>query len=109
MSKHVLVKAQAICETPFFIESIDETTRSAYRDIDCAACLRQALAAAEQRTHVIRELLAKAEVSDPERVAVRCRIYDVACINPIYCDARDACCAGDPDCVPPSDREEGAS
>ena len=63
MSKHVLVKEQAICETTFFVEFIDETTRSAYRDINCAACLRQALAAAEQRAHVIRELLAKAEAT----------------------------------------------
>ena len=31
MSKHVLVKEQAICETTFFVEAIDETTRSAYR------------------------------------------------------------------------------
>ena len=61
MTKHVLVKAQAICETTFFVESLNETTRSAFRGIDCAACLRQALAAAEQRTQVIRELLAKVE------------------------------------------------
>lgn len=61
VSKHVLVKEQAICETTFFVESIDATTRSAYRGIDCAACLRQALAAAEQRTFVLRELLAKVE------------------------------------------------
>lgn len=61
MSKHVLVKAQAICETSFFVESIDETTRLAYRDIGCAACLRQAIAASEQRTQVIRDLLAKLE------------------------------------------------
>ena len=63
VSKHVLVKEQAICETTFFVESIDETTRLAYRDIGCAACLRQALAAAEQRTQVLRELLAKAETA----------------------------------------------
>lgn len=36
----------------------------------------------------------------------RCRVYDTECINPSYCDAHDACCAGDPDCVPPSGREE---
>ena len=63
VSKHVLVKEQAICETTFFIESIDETTRLAYRDIRCAACLRQALAAAEQRTLVLRELLERAEAT----------------------------------------------
>ena len=63
VSKHVFVKEQAICETTFFVESLDETTRLAFRDIDCAACLRQALAAAEQRTQVLRELLAKVEAA----------------------------------------------
>lgn len=63
MIKHVLVKEQAICETTFFVEAIDETTRLAYRDINCAACLRQALAAAEQRTQVLRELLANVEAA----------------------------------------------
>ncbi len=63
MTKHVLVREQAICETTFFVESIDETTRSAFRDIDCMACLRQALAASEQRTQVLRELLLKTEDS----------------------------------------------
>ena len=61
IKQHVLVKEQAICETSFFVESIDETTRLAYRDIGCAGCLRQALVASEQRTHVIRDLLAKVE------------------------------------------------
>lgn len=61
MKSHVLLKEQAICETPFFVESIDETTRLAYRGINCIACLLQALAAAEQRASVIRELLAKVE------------------------------------------------
>ena len=63
VSKHVLVKEQAICETTFFVETVDETTRSAYRDISCAVCLRQALAAAEQRIQVLRELLAKVEAT----------------------------------------------
>jgi len=61
VSKHVLLKEQAICETSFFVESIDEMTRLAYRDIGCAACLRRAITASEQRTQVIRELLAKVE------------------------------------------------
>jgi hypothetical protein len=61
VSKHVLIKAQAICETTFFVESIDETTRSAFRDIDCKACLLQAIAASEQRTQILRDLLAKME------------------------------------------------
>lgn len=63
MIKHVLVKEQAICETTFFVEAIDETTRLAYRNINCSACLSQALAAAEQRTQVLRELLANVEAA----------------------------------------------
>jgi hypothetical protein len=65
VSKHVLVKAQAICESTFFIESVDESTRQAYRDITCRSCLLRAIAASEQRTQAIRELLAKLEEERP--------------------------------------------
>jgi hypothetical protein len=34
------------------------------------------------------------------------RVYDAARVNPNYCDARDACCAGDPNCVSLPRREE---
>ena len=61
MSKHALVKEQAICETTFFIESVDESTRTAFRCVECRACLLQAIAASEQRTQAIRDLLAKLE------------------------------------------------
>ena len=61
MIKHVLIKQQSICESPFFVASADEMTRTAFHDIDCADCLRQALAAAEARTRAIRELLATLE------------------------------------------------
>ena len=30
----------------------------------------------------------------------RCRVYDTDCLNPAYCAAHDACCAGDPACKP---------
>lgn len=62
MTKHVLQKAQAICEMTFFVESVDEMARSAYRGVDCAACLRKALLAVEQRALVIRQMLAKVEM-----------------------------------------------
>lgn len=65
MTKHAHVKEQSICEAPFFVADVDETTRAAYRGIDCAACLRQALAASEARTRAIRELLAKVEEAPP--------------------------------------------
>jgi len=61
VSRHARVKEQPMCETTFFVESVVDTTRSAYFDIDCPKCLRQALAASEARTHVLRELLGKLE------------------------------------------------
>lgn len=61
MTKHVLVKEQSICEMSFYVESIDEATRQAFRNISCAACLRRAIAASEQRTQAIRDLLVKVE------------------------------------------------
>ena len=97
MTRHARVKDQSICETTFFIEVAVDATRAAYFSIDCPKCLRQALAASEARSHVLRELLAKA---DNIQSSLRCRIYDTPCVNPAYCDARDACCAGDPDCKP---------
>lgn len=93
---HAVHREQALCETSFFVEGVDETTRAAYVRVDCLPCLRLASAAAEQRASVLRELVARAEASP----VPWCRAYDAPCINPGYCDARDACCAGDPDCRP---------
>lgn len=61
--KHVLIKEQPICETTFFVAGVDEMTRSAFRGIDCAPCLQQALAASEARTRVILQLIAQLEVT----------------------------------------------
>lgn len=63
MTKHVIVREAAICEVPFFVASVDETTHKAYDGIDCVACMRQALAASEARSRAIRTLIAKAEVT----------------------------------------------
>ena len=93
---HAVHRDQALCETSFFVEGVDEATRSTYRGIDCGPCLRRALAAAEQRASVLRDLLALAEGAP----AKWCRAHDAPCLNPSYCDARDACCVGDPDCRP---------
>ena len=68
MTKHVVNKEVSICEAPFFVASVDEATRQAYRDIDCPACLRQALAASEARTRAIRDLLAKVEAEIEAKV-----------------------------------------
>lgn len=72
-------------------------------DLDCQDCLHRMAAQHETLAAVFRARLTAPleplEPSDP--VAERfkqCRVYDALCINPIYCDARDACCAGDPDC-----------
>lgn len=97
MTKHAYDKNQTICTTPFFVEAIVDTARSAYLSIDCPKCLRQALAASEARTHVLRDLLSKVETALSTR---RCWVLNTVCLNPAYCDARDACCAGDPDCKP---------
>lgn len=65
-------------------------------DLDCPECLR----------HMAEKHAALAEVFRARLVvpteAKRCRVYDTACINPIYCAAHDACCAGDPACRAPS-------
>lgn len=61
--KHVLSKEQPICETTFFVAGVNEMTHSAYRDIDCVACLRQALAASEARTRAIFQMIAKLEAT----------------------------------------------
>ena len=64
MIEHVLVRKHPICiyvDEEGRLEAVDETTRSEYRDINCAECLRLEIAAAEQRTQVLRDLLTKVE------------------------------------------------
>jgi hypothetical protein len=68
-------------------------------DADCADCLRSMAKKHEVLVQVFQSRLAKL-------IARRCRIYDEFCINPSYCDAHDACCAGDPNCTP-SGHSEG--
>lgn len=57
MKKHVRINTQTICESTFFVESALDTTRSAWRDIDCRACLLQGIAASEARTTLLRDFL----------------------------------------------------
>ena len=65
-------------------------------DIDCPSCLRRMADKHEAVAAVFR-----ARLSDlMGGLRERCRVYDAACINPSYCDAKDACCAGDPNCQP---------
>lgn len=67
-------------------------------DADCPSCLRRMAEKHEELAKVFRSRLAEQPTTDRGSVVKRCRVYDALCINPIYCDARDACCAGDPDC-----------
>ena len=71
-------------------------------DVDCPSCLRLMAEKHEALAEVFRGRLSKLTptAADPKREAWRCRVYDAACINPSYCDARDACCAGDMNCRP---------
>lgn len=62
-------------------------------DVDCSNCLRLMAEKHEELAKVFRSRLAALSTR-------RCRIYDAPCINPKYCDERDACCAGDPNCKP---------
>ncbi len=93
--KHMHSIDRPICELTSTAEMIGDTVRVIFGPVDCPACLRRAIVEAEERSRVLRDLLAKVEVK-PE--IKRCRAYDALCINPSYCDARDACCAGDPAC-----------
>ena len=64
-------------------------------DVDCPICLRLMAEKHEALAEVFRGRLDKLTGVSP-----RCRVYDAACINPSYCAARDACCAGDMSCRP---------
>ncbi len=100
--RHMHAIDRALCALASSADQIGEATRSIFGDVDCPDCLRRAITEGEERNRVLRDLLAKVEVSAPQR----CRIYDTACINPSYCDAHDACCAGDMNCKPSAKPEE---
>jgi hypothetical protein len=67
-------------------------------DLDCQDCLRRMAEKHEALAVVFRDRLTKQLASEHGAAVKRCRVYDAACINPSYCDAHDACCAGDPAC-----------
>ena len=61
-------------------------------DVDCAECLvRLAHEHAALSEGFRARLIPGAEFK-------KCRVYAAPCVNPTYCDARDVCCAGDPNC-----------
>lgn len=59
--RHTRSGEQAICEMASSIGMIAELTVSIFGPIDCEDCLRRAVAESEERTRVLRELLARTE------------------------------------------------
>jgi hypothetical protein len=50
-----------LCQLDSPVEQIGEATRQVYDHVDCSDCLRRAIAEADARGCVLRELLAKVE------------------------------------------------
>jgi hypothetical protein len=50
-----------ICELESSVSAIGNAVRTIYRTVDCADCLRRAIAEAEERTRTLRDLLAGSE------------------------------------------------
>lgn len=59
--RHILSVDRPICGLETSIEMIGDTLRGIYGGVECADCLRRAIAEAEERARVLRELLAKVE------------------------------------------------
>ena len=59
--KHMHSVDRPICELASSIEMIGVATQSIYGNVDCAVCLRRAIAEGDERTRVLRDLLAKVE------------------------------------------------
>lgn len=61
-------------------------------DSDCPICL-----ASMANKHAALAEVFRLRLAALKRVKRFC-VYGDMCLNPIYCDERDACCEGDPDC-----------
>jgi hypothetical protein len=86
---------EALCKTSHYAAIVDaQKDVEIYQlgDVDCPSCLRRMADKHQEIAEVFRGRL--------RAQPVRCRIYDTACINPTYCDEKDACCAGDMNCAP---------
>lgn len=57
MTRHMYAIDRPICEAESSVDKIGETTRLIYRVVDCPSCLRRAIAEAEERVRVLRDLL----------------------------------------------------
>lgn len=59
--RHMHSISRPICGLDTSIETIGHATRAIFGDVECPDCLRRAIAEAESRAQVLRELLAKVE------------------------------------------------
>lgn len=100
MTKHASTQpsngsGEALCKTSHYAAIVDaQKDVEIYQlgDVDCPSCLRRMADKHQEIAEVFRGRL--------RAQPIRCRIYDTACVNPTYCADRDACCAGDMNCVP---------
>jgi hypothetical protein len=97
----LLAVDEQLCEKAHYaaiVDAVKDVEIYQLGDVDCPSCLRRMADKHEGIAAVFRARLADLAGG----LADRCRAYDAACINPSYCDARGACCAGDPCCLPAS-------
>lgn len=59
--KHMNSVDRPLCELASTVEMIDEMMETIYGHVDCEACLRRAIVESEERTRVLRTMLAKVE------------------------------------------------
>ena len=99
MTKHAYRVAGKLCRQSHYAAIVDaQKDVEIYQlgDVDCPSCLARMADKHAALAEVFRARLAA--LTEVKTEVKRCRVYDTACINSSYCDARDACCAGDPDC-----------
>lgn len=58
---HMRSVDRPLCELPSSAEMIGDAARSIYGHVDCPKCLLRAIAEGEERTRILRDLLAKLE------------------------------------------------
>ena len=61
--RHMNSVDRPICARVSSVEMIGDATLSIYDHVDCADCLRRAITEGDERTRVLRELLAKVEAA----------------------------------------------
>lgn len=61
--RHMHSSDRPICKLASSVEMIGDATRSIYGLVDCEDCLRRAITESDERTRVLRDLLAKVEAA----------------------------------------------